>query len=105
MGLGLFFAALAAFTRDIVEMVNVCLQMAFWFTPIVYVPSILPGWLAHLLLINPMTHVVTLFQNAFVFQESVSLFSLFYLTLTAHLAAFLGLWCVQKLNKDIRDVL
>ena len=41
-GLGLLSAALTVFIRDLKEVVGIIIQLWFWFTPIVYVSSILP---------------------------------------------------------------
>lgn len=105
MGLGLFFACCAVFVRDTTEAVTIALQVAFWFTPIVYLPSILPEWVRTALQINPMTHVVGIFQQCFVFGQGISAGAVLYLLLTAHAAAGLGLYTLHRLHKDIRDVL
>lgn len=104
-GLGLFFACFAIFARDVTEAVAIALQMAFWFTPIVYMPSILPEWLATALNINPMTHIVGIFQQTFVFDNSVSWESMVYLAVISHIALALGLYTLRHLQKDIRDAL
>lgn len=104
-GFGLFLACCAVFVRDTTEAVAIALQMAFWFTPIVYLPSILPDWAARTLAINPMTHVVGIFQQCFVFGQGVSPASVAYMLLSAHAAVALGLYTLHRLHKDIRDVL
>lgn len=104
-GLGLFFACLAVFARDIAEAVNICLQMAFWFTPIVYMPSILPDWLAKILWINPMMPITGIFQQCFILGGTINWPPLAYALLIAHLALFLGLWTLHSWRKDILDVL
>lgn len=105
VGFGLFLACCAVFVRDTTEAVAIALQMAFWFTPIVYLPSILPEWAGYALAVNPMTHVVGIFQQCFVFGQGVSWASVAYMLLTSHAAAALGLYTLHRLNKDIRDVL
>lgn len=105
MGLGLCLACAAAFAHDMLEMLGIGLQMLFWFTPIVYVPSILPHQVVWLVQINPMTHVAHIFQQCFVFGGEISLVSMGYVALAAHAAAWLGLTALRKLDKDIRDVL
>ena len=105
MGLGLFFAVLCAFIHDTQEAVAVALQMAFWFTPIVYHPSILPDWVQKALTVNPMTHVCQIFQQCFVFGGNVSLWSLAYLGGCALLAGLLGLVTLKAKESGVRDVL
>lgn len=105
MGLGLLLACLAAFVRDVVEAVGIGLQMAFWFTPVVYVSSILPDWVRVAVQVNPMTHVTAVFQQCFVFGHTLPLAGVVYIACLAHLAFWAGLHVLQKLHKDIRDVL
>ena len=105
MGLGLLLACCAAFARDVVEAVGIGLQMAFWFTPVVYVPSILPDWVRWAVQVNPMTHVTAVFQQCFVFAGNASLVGIGYIAIVAHLAVWAGLYVLHRLQKDIRDVL
>lgn len=104
VGLGLFFACCAVFVRDTVEAVNIALQIAFWFTPIVYLPDILPDWVRSVVLINPMLHLTGIFQQCFVFVDTVSWASLLYAALVSHAALMLGLRVFHRLEKDVRDV-
>lgn len=104
-GLGLFFACLAAFARDICEAVGIALQMAFWFTPIVYLPSILPNWLAQILWINPVAALVSVFQQCFVLGGVIHWPQICYAFVFAHLALALGLFALRHWQKDLRDVL
>lgn len=105
MGLGLVFAICAVFVRDAVEALAVLVQVGFWFTPIVYLPVILPEWIRPLLQLNPMGHAAMAFQNLFVFGATPSLWGLLYLAAAAHLALFGAAFLVRKLEKDIRDTL
>ena len=105
MGLGLFLAVLCAFIHDTKEAVAVALQMAFWFTPIVYHPSILPDWVQTALNINPMTHICQILQACFVFNGSVSYLALIYLLFWAFLAMALGLLTLKAKESALRDVI
>lgn len=104
-GLGLFFACLAAFARDICEACAIALQMAFWFTPIVYLPSILPNWLASVLWANPVAALTRVFQHCFVPAVSITAWHILYALAFAHLALALGVFCLNSWQKDLRDVL
>lgn len=70
LGVGLIFGVLNVFIRDVGQVIPVVMQFGFWFTPIVYTPSIIPeayrGWLIY----NPMYHVSSAFQNVLVFNQS-----------------------------------
>jgi lipopolysaccharide transport system permease protein len=69
LGLGLTLGILNVFVRDIGHMVGIGLQMAFWLTPIVYLPSALPEPYRWLLKFNPMAYVVEGYQNVLVFNS------------------------------------
>lgn len=105
IGLGTFFACCAVFARDVLEVTGIALQMGFWFTPIVYLPSILPAWLAKWLWLNPMACVVEVFQKSFVMGGQANIWHILYLFIISHLALALGLYVLHAWQKDIRDVL
>lgn len=105
VGLGAFFGCCAVFARDVLEIVAIGLQIGFWFTPIVYLPSILPDWLCPFIWINPMTCVTEIFQQCFVFGNYPPWKHTLYLLLISHMALCLGIFALHKWQKDIRDVL
>jgi lipopolysaccharide transport system permease protein len=57
-GLGLFFASLTVFFRDVAQFVIVFFQLWFWATPIVYIEQIIPPQYRWEQSYNPMYHVV-----------------------------------------------
>lgn len=104
-GFGLFLACAAVFARDVAEATAICLQMAFWFTPIVYLPGILPDWLAGILWLNPMCAITGIFQNCFILNAAPDWFAICYAALVSHIALGLGLFTLACMRKDVRDVL
>ena len=68
MGLGLVLGVFNVFVRDVGQLVDLALQYGFWFTPIVYMPQILPENIRFLLQFNPLYWVVTGYQNVLVFH-------------------------------------
>lgn len=104
-GLGTFCAIFTVFVRDFNEIVNIVLQLAFWFTPIVYVPTILPHVAKKLLVLNPAYPLIESYHQIFVFHGSLPIESLLVLCVIAH-AVFLGSYLtLHFLEKDIRDFL
>lgn len=65
-GMGMILGVFHVFVRDVGQLVPVILQLGFWLTPIVYLPSILPGHLARILRRNPITAIVESYQNVMV---------------------------------------
>jgi ABC-type polysaccharide/polyol phosphate export permease len=74
LGLGMLFAPINAYFRDVQHFVAILLQVWFWATPIIYPETVLynaPGDpkellgipLPTLMNLNPMTHFVTAYRN------------------------------------------
>jgi ABC-type polysaccharide/polyol phosphate export permease len=57
-GISLFSAAITPFFRDMIQVVAVGLQFAFWLTPILWSIDTVPPNLAHVLSLNPVYYVV-----------------------------------------------
>lgn len=101
--LGFLLAMLVVFLRDLKEVVAIGFQIWFWFTPIVYVFSILPSVVQQILVWNPMLSVVSAYQDMFVFQRMPSFFYLS-IVLILSIGLILADYAIfKKLEKDIRD--
>jgi lipopolysaccharide transport system permease protein len=66
IGLGITLGVLNVFFRDVGQFFNILLQFWFWFTPIVYPPTILPENIRPLLAWNPMASVISAYQQILV---------------------------------------
>ena len=69
MGLGMLFATLNVFFRDVGQAVSLLLQFWFWLTPIVYPIASLPGWAQSVLVWNPMAVIVSHYQSVLLYQR------------------------------------
>jgi lipopolysaccharide transport system permease protein len=67
LGLGLLLGVLNVFVRDVGQVMGIVLQLLFWLTPIVYMPSIVPGRYAGLLALNPLYPLVQAYQQAILY--------------------------------------
>ncbi len=105
-GLGLLFAVLNVFLRDIKELVGVVLTFWFWLTPIVWVPEIAPQLVQDLQdWLNPAYLFVDSYRDLFVRHQLPDGYAMMRLALIAHVALLLA-WLVLKwLEKDVRDFL
>lgn len=69
LGLGLFFGAINVAYRDARNVVDLILMFATWVSPVLYtwemIYELVPEWLFHLYMVNPMTTAVELFHNVF----------------------------------------
>lgn len=70
LGLGLTLGVLNVFMRDIGQIVPVILQFLFWFTPIVYMVTIIPEQYRAWLAFNPMIPIITGYQNVLLFNRA-----------------------------------
>lgn len=66
VGLAMIVATLNVFFRDVGQFFSILLQFWFWFTPIVYPVSILPPEVRSYIDWNPMTPIISSYQNILV---------------------------------------
>jgi lipopolysaccharide transport system permease protein len=105
LGIGLFAAVLNVFVRDVREIIGVIMQLWFWFTPIVYIPDILPLAVQKLLVWNPAYIIIASCHNIFVFHANPPFKSLILLAVIVHGLLFFSYFLLRHLEKDIRDFL
>ena len=105
IGFGLMAATLTVFIRDIKEFVGVILQLWFWFTPIVYVPEILPEIVRKFMVYNPAYVIVDAYHHLFVLGDDPPYTSLIILTIITHLIICASYVLFRALEKDVRDFL
>lgn len=103
--LGITCAILSVFMRDIKEVVGVVVQFWFWLTPIVYVANILPGFIQHLVVLNPFYHLVLAYRAALITGQMPNLFAISMLTLFSLGLLTVSIWVGRRLERDIRDFL
>jgi lipopolysaccharide transport system permease protein len=101
--LGFFLAMFVVFLRDLKEVVAIGFQIWFWFTPIVYVFDILPGFAQKILILNPMLAVVSAYHDIFVYQRMPSFFYLTIVLIVSIMLIVIDYAIFKKLEKDIRD--
>jgi lipopolysaccharide transport system permease protein len=101
--LGFFLGMLVVFLRDLKEVVTIGMQIWFWFTPIVYVFSILPVVAQQVLIWNPALAFISAYHDMFVFQRMPSFFYLSLVTGISVLLVLFDYFLFRKLEKDIRD--
>jgi lipopolysaccharide transport system permease protein len=96
MGLGLSLGILNVFFRDIGQFFGIFLQFWFWLTPIVYPITILPEQIRHVIELNPLTQLITAYQNILVHNLWPDWSTLWPVGLVAIL---LCLWCLRLFRR------
>lgn len=105
VGLGLILGIMNVFVRDIGQFAPVALQFWFWFTPIVYISSILPESYRGLLYYNPLTGIVVSYQQVLVFNQSPDIAVLYYPISLAMFFLVIAWFIYKKANEEMVDVL
>lgn len=103
--IGLTLSVTTVFIKDLKEIVGLVLQIWFWFTPIVYVKDILPGWIGRIIVFNPFYILADSYQRIFLWKKIPNTDGLVILTaITFCLLSFSYLVYV-KLESDVKDFL
>ena len=105
---GLFASMLAAISKDFANLVKSFITAIFWLSGILWNPDTIQiGWLKKVLMVNPVTYLVSGFRNCFItkvwFWEQPQ--NLLYFSIITIIMIILALWAYRKLRKEIPDVL
>ena len=104
----LFGSLLSAMSKDFNNLVKAMVTAVFWVSGVIWNPETVSiVWLKKILMLNPVTYLITGFRNCFInhiwFWEQPKRL-LYFLIITAILL-FLAIRIYQKLRKEIPDVL
>jgi lipopolysaccharide transport system permease protein len=105
LGLGLILGVLNVFMRDIGQLVPVCMQFLFWFTPIVYMVNIIPEQYRKWLALNPLLPVITGYQNVLLYNKEPDLAGLGVIALIALVLLAFALLLFRKASPEMVDQL
>lgn len=105
---GLFASMLAAISKDFANLVKSFITAIFWLSGILWNPETIANpMLKKVLMINPVTYLVSGFRNCFInkiwFWEQPK--RLMYFLIITIIMIILALWAYKKLRKEIPDVL
>lgn len=90
LGFTLFFSAITVYLRDMEYIVGVLLMAWIWATPIMYDISSLDPVIGHILLLNPMTLVVSAYHNILYYHCVPTLWTMTALLLEGIVFALIG---------------
>ncbi len=105
IGLGLILGILNVFVRDVAQVMTVVLQLLFWLTPIVYMPSIIPDRLRSILEFNPMMHMAVAFQDVILYGRPPPIQGLAIIALAAIVLLLFSLILFRRAAPEMVDVL
>ncbi len=104
-GLGCLLAALNVFLRDAPQLVGPGLAMLSFLTPIFYPATLVPARFRWLIGLNPFSHLVEAFRDAFFRHAFPPAGSLVYLLVFALAAAILGSLLFRRAEPHFADLL
>ncbi len=105
ISIGMILGVLNVFFRDVGQFFGIFIQFWFWFTPIVYSPSILPENVRAFLAYNPMAILITAYQQILVNQTWPDWFKLLPICIASLMLCGLGLQLFRKRVGEIVDEL
>ncbi len=105
LGIGLILGVLNVFMRDIGQVMPVILQIVYWFTPIVYVASMLPENYQHMINYNPFTPIAMSYQDVLLYGKFPNWVDLGVVATAAFLLLALSLYLFRKASAEMVDQL
>ncbi|MEI6544048.1 MAG: ABC transporter permease [Methylococcales bacterium] len=105
LGLGLVLGVLNVFMRDIGQIVPVIMQFLYWFTPIVYMPSIIPEQYQSLLIYNPMIPIITGYQSILLYNREPEWAGISIIAVIAIMLMAFALLIFRKASSEMVDQL
>lgn len=107
LGLGIGFALgiLNVFSRDVWQVTSVAIQLWFWVTPVVYSLAMVPEAQRSLLQQNPMTPIVTEYQNAILRHQWIDYGDIFWPLIVALLACAFSTWLYLRAANELADAI
>lgn len=103
-GLGLIFATLNVFVRDVQYLVGLLLQIWFYATPVIYTVEMLPENISRWLWLNPLTTIFSAYRDIF-FNSELNLSSLKGVFVLSVLILVLGLLVFNKYKHKFAELI
>lgn len=100
-GLGMFFAYVAPYIRDIQHLLGVLFQALFWLTPIVYPIGMLPEKFQQLQQYNPFHILLRPVQKITYYGEIPSVLDMGTAFGLAFATVCLSIYCVKRLRRNV----
>lgn len=105
LGVGLILGVLNVFVRDIGQVVPILLQIAFWFTPIVYPINIVPDELKEAISYNPVYAIVRGYHDVLLYGVVPDLTNILVSLGCAMVLLIAGVFLFRRAAPEMADVL
>lgn len=104
-GLGVLLGVINVFARDVAQVMVVVMQLWFWFTPIVYVKSVLPESIRLNINLNPMTSLVGIYQDALLLNKAPNFVDIMPSAVLAAVAVMAAFIIFRRASLELVDAL
>lgn len=98
-------SAIVVFVRDIDHFVSIILMLAFYVTPIIYTPDMLPAKYQWAITFNPMAQIISAYRDILYYHQMPNMTSLSIVGLISLIALALGYMIFKKLEKNFVEEL
>ena len=105
IGMGLLFAALTVFLRDVRDVLQIFVTIGLFLAPILYVPDSLPAWFETVMFFNPFSYAIWCFQDIFFFQAIVHPSAWLALTIGSVVSLLVGVMFFERTRQHFGDAL
>lgn len=105
ISLGIIIGVLNVFFRDIGQITGVAMQLWFWFTPIVYLKSLLSESAQSWVSLNPLANLIGAYQEILVFGKLPRWPSLLTICVVSIILCILAMWLFRRSAVEIVDEL
>lgn len=96
LGVSMILAAVVVRFRDIIHLYSVFTTALLYLTPVIYPMSILPEKFQKLVLLNPLTNIVMMFRDVYMYNTLPSIGSVLMASLESLLICVLGVYVFWK---------
>ena len=103
LGLTFILSAINIYVKDIEYIIQFIINMLFYATPVLYQTTLFPENIRWILYLNPMTELIDLYRNIFMYHQMPELSSLVYLLIVSLLIFSIGILTFRKLEKGFAE--
>lgn len=105
LGLIWFLSSLGVFLRDLQQMVNILIQVLIFVCPIFYPLEVVPAGMQKIILLNPLTTLISINRDLLIWGRVPSLLTYFTILGACALFCLMGFIWFQKTRPTFSDVL
>ena len=105
IGISYLLSSLNVYLRDIKDFVEVICLVGIYFAPVIYSPEAVPAMFRKILYINPLSHIIWMFQDVMYFGRILHWYSWIISLLVALVTLYFGDLLFKKLRIGFGSVL